>query len=344
MDLPALYRQMLRSRRFEEAVIGLFEDGLISGEMHLGIGEEGIAAGVDAHLIKGDALALDHRGTPPLLMHGVEPSSILMELLGLPEGLCGGRGGHMHMFSKEHLAASSGIVGAAGPLATGFALAATHLRPGTIAVAYFGEGALNQGMLMESFNLAVVWNLPVLFVCKDNGIAVTSQSAELTGGSPVERAHGFGLKATTVDGSKVDEVWAVAGDLIAGLRAGDGPAFLHATCTRPYGHLIGDPVLRSARAPIKELRQRGGPLVKSVTARDGAKLGERIRSLGSITGSVAKTVAAHSRKGLDPLAGARQQLSTDDIANLIEAEVLAEIDQALSASLAQLKLAPEVQS
>ncbi|MEE9465704.1 MAG: thiamine pyrophosphate-dependent dehydrogenase E1 component subunit alpha [Candidatus Neomarinimicrobiota bacterium] len=342
MNLAALYRQMLRSRRFEEAVVGLFEDGLISGEMHLGIGEEGIAAGVAAHLIAGDALALDHRGTPPLLMHGVEPSSILMELLGLPEGLNGGRGGHMHMLSKEHLAASSGIVGAAGPAAVGFALAATHLRPGTIAVAYFGEGAINQGMLMESFNLAVVWNLPVLFVCKDNGVAITSRSTALTGGSPVERARGFGLKATTVDGSKVDEVWAVAGDLIEGLRSDDGPAFLHATCTRPYGHLIGDPVLRSAQAPIKELRQRGGPLVRSVTARDGAKLGERIRSLRNISGSVAKTVVEHGRKGFDPLSLARRQLSTDAILAQLETEVEAEIDQALSESLAQLKLAKEV--
>ncbi len=189
-DLWALYPLMLRSRLFEEAIAKLWHEGLISGEMHLGTGEEAIIAGVVSQLRDGDAMALDHRGTAALLMRGLDPVPIIRELLGRPDGLCGGMGGHMHLFSKEHLAASSGIVGAAGPAAAGFGLAANHLRPGSVSVAFFGDGAMNQGMLMESMNLAAAWKLPVLFVCKDDGWAITTKSGEMTGGDLNERARG----------------------------------------------------------------------------------------------------------------------------------------------------------
>ncbi len=181
-ELWSLYAVMLKSRLLEEAIAKMWHDGLISGEMHLGTGEEAIIAGVVPQLREGDAMALDHRGTAALLMRGVDPVLIVRELLGRPDGLCGGKGGHMHLFSKAHLAASSGIVGAEGPNAAGFALAAQFLRPGAISVAFFGEGAMNQGMLMESLNLASVWSLPVLFVCKDDGWAITTQSERVTGG------------------------------------------------------------------------------------------------------------------------------------------------------------------
>ena len=194
-DIWSLYSLMLKSRLFEEAVTQLWKDGLISGEMHLGTGEEAIVAGIVSQLRDGDSMALDHRGTPPMLMRGVDPALILRELLGYADGLCGGMGGHMHLYSREHLAASSGIVGAAGPTAAGFALSAQHLRPGAIAVAFFGEGAMNQGMLMESLNLASVWNLPVLFVCKYDGWSITTQSERTTGGTLDERSRGLGVPA-----------------------------------------------------------------------------------------------------------------------------------------------------
>jgi pyruvate dehydrogenase E1 component alpha subunit len=126
---------MLRSRLFEEAVAQLWQDGLISGEMHLGTGEEAIIAGMLDHLRDGDALALDHRGTAAMLMRGADPVSLLREMLGKPDGLCPGMGGHMHLFAPELLAATSGIVGASAPAAGGFALAALHLCPGSVAAA-----------------------------------------------------------------------------------------------------------------------------------------------------------------------------------------------------------------
>jgi len=195
MDLPHLYRQMLRARAYELAVEDLWNLGLISGEMHLGTGEEAVAVGVVTQLGDGDGLALTHRCSPALVVRGVPLALMLRELLGAEDGLCGGKGGHMHLFSKEHLAATSGIVGASLPTAAGFALANCRLRPGAIAVAFTGAGAMNQGMALETLNLAVAWRLPLVIVCIDNGWAITTTSDSVTGGSLVERAQGFGMRA-----------------------------------------------------------------------------------------------------------------------------------------------------
>ena len=119
------------------------------GEMHLSMGEEGIVVGIVDQLVDGDAMALDHRGTAPMLVRGVDPVLMLKEFMGRPDGLGGGMGGHMHLFSPEHLTASSGIVGSSGPAGVGFAIANQRLRPGKISVAFFGEGAMNEGMMLR---------------------------------------------------------------------------------------------------------------------------------------------------------------------------------------------------
>ena len=310
-DLLSLYAQMLRSRLFEEAVTRLWAEGAISGEMHLGLGEEGIAAGVVTQLRDGDALALDHRGTPPLLMRGLDPVLLLKELLGRQDGLCGGRGGHMHLFAPALLAASSGIVGASGPAAAGFALAAKHLRPGSVAVCFFGEGAMNQGMLMEALNLAAAWSLPVLFVCKDSRLAISTLSASVTGGSLLARAQSFGLTAAEVDGAQVLEVWDKAGELLARLRQGQGPCFLLARCIHLEGHLLGDQVLRTARAPVKEMRSMAGGLVKAALAPRGGTLRQRIAGAGKIGAMLRRSRQDLQAPTGDPLAVARARLDAD---------------------------------
>jgi acetoin:2,6-dichlorophenolindophenol oxidoreductase subunit alpha len=141
----ALYEAVLRSRLFETEVNRLWKRGLISGEMHLGAGEEAVCAGIVPQLRDGDALALDHRAMPALLMRGVSPVAVPREFLGREDGLRRGRGSHMHLSPPELLAASTGIVGASGPMAAGFALAAQHLRPSCVAVAFLSEGAMADG-------------------------------------------------------------------------------------------------------------------------------------------------------------------------------------------------------
>ena len=312
MDAWALYALMKKSRLFEEAVTRLWHEGLISGEMHLGTGEEAILAGVVAQLVPGDAMALDHRATAAFLMRGVDPASLLREMLGRTDGLCGGRGGHMHLFSKQHLAASSGIVGAAGPTAVGFALAAEYLRPGTIAVAFFGEGAVNQGMLMESIHLAADWSLPVLFVCKDDGWAITTRSGPSIHSPLADRVHGLGARYIAVDGLDVAQVWHAARAAIQAARGGHGPTFLHARCVHLEGHFLGLLLLRIARNPIRELPAVAGPLIRSFLSVGGGSLRERLSGLQMVVNASLATLRDPRRRSSnDPLVRARMALPSD---------------------------------
>jgi pyruvate dehydrogenase E1 component alpha subunit len=334
-DIWFLYRQMLLCRRYEEAVIDLWEEGKIPGEMHLGIGEEAIHAGIVSHLRDGDAMALDHRGTPPLLVRGVDPVSLLREFLGDSRGLCAGKGGHMHLFSQQHLAASSGIVGAAGPTAMGFALSNQMLRPGSVALAFFGDGAMNQGMLMESMNLTAAWNLPVLFICKDNCWAITTRSSSVTGGSLVERAASFGLDTVEIDGADVEAVHAEAGKAIEQLRGGGKPVFLHLSCVRLSGHFLGDPMQRIGDHPIREAKKMAGPLLKSTASLKGAPAGERAGSLLTAAGLIKKALKDKRWKQRDPLTLVEEKLkSHKDRLKQVKEEIDREIKETVEAALA----------
>ncbi|MBX7431079.1 thiamine pyrophosphate-dependent dehydrogenase E1 component subunit alpha [Mycobacterium sp. Y57] len=333
LDVEVAYEAMVRMRRFEEAQAEMWRDGLISGEMHLGVGEEGVVAGVVGNLVDGDAMALDHRSTPPLVARGADLESLFLEVLGSEKGLCRGRGGHMHLLAPDLLAASDGIVGAGAPLACGFAFAAQRLRPGHVAVAFFGEGAANQGMLLEAFNLAVVWNLPVLFVCKDNGWSITTRSTEVTGGGLVRRARAFGVRARAVDGGRVDAVAKESARLIDRARRGNGPGFLLTRCHRPQGHFLGDPMLRMMTEPLDQARQLGPPLLRAAVAGDGARPTVRLAGLSGIGGRIARLTLQYTLHRRDPLARARALLDADTAAAIeerVSAEVRAAADNALS--------------
>lgn len=313
-DLWSLYELMLRSRLFEVAIAQLWNDGLISGEMHLGTGEEAINAGVISQLREGDAMALDHRGTGPMIMRGVNPSLIINELLGHPDGLCGGMGGHMHMYHKEFLIATSGIVGAGGPTAAGFAIASQYKRPGTIAVSFFGEAAINQGMLMESMNLASVWKLPVLFVCKDDGWSITTLSNRMTGGSLKSRVQGFGIPVFEVDGKDVSEVWHGVESALDITRSGKGPTFIIASCVHLDGHFLGYQLLRILDNPIKEIPQLAGSLSRSFIQLHGAALGERLAGVRTVLAGVIATLRDPRRDPMnDPIVCSRSKLQSDTI-------------------------------
>jgi pyruvate dehydrogenase E1 component alpha subunit len=337
-DALRLYRLMLTSRLLEKAVAQLWHDGLISGEMHLGIGEEGIVAGVVDHLEEGDAVAADHRCTSPLVMRGVEMTAIVAECLGSTAGLGRGQGGHMHLASREHLAAASGIVGASGPFACGFALAHQHLRPGGVAIAFFGEGAMNQGMLMESLNLAGCWSLPILFVCKDNGVAITTPSRRVTAGNLPDRVRGFGIPAQEVDGADVEAVWQAAGEAVLRARRGGGPGYIHASCVRPEGHFLGDPLLRIVRRPVAELKDKVGPLTRSLAGAGGAGVGERAASVTGIAGMLKR---AAGMRGRDPVRRLRAKLGADRAElEALEREVEDAVRTAVEAAVASLEEVP----
>jgi pyruvate dehydrogenase E1 component alpha subunit len=244
----------------------------------------------------------------------------------------------MHMFSKEHLTASSGIVGAAGPTAAGFALAAQYLRPEAIAVAFFGDGAVNQGMLMESLNLASVWNLPVLFVCKDDRWAITTQSSQVTAGDLGERARGLGVHYVEVDGREVEEVWEATRQAIERARSGGGPIFLHASCVHLEGHFLGYQLLRMTRNPVREMPGMAGPLVRSLLLPGGASLSERAAGLRDVLSTVPTTLRDPRRDpDNDPLVRTRAALESDaarlsELEDAIEREIAEVVSTALQES------------
>lgn len=332
MDLWKLYEMMLRSRLFEESVTRIWNEGFISGEMHLGIGEEGIVAGIVDNLEEGDAMALDHRGTPPMVMRGIPLTSLLKEFMGFKDGLCGGKGGHMHLFSREKAMVSSGILGSSGPAAAGFALAAQYQKAGSLAVAFFGEGTMNQGMLLESMNLAVAWGLPVIFVCKDNKMAISTVSSSVTGGNLLERAASFGMDSYEIDGSDVEICWETARQAAADSRKKKVPSYIHAHCFRREGHFLGDPLLRISKNPLKEIGGIAGSLLKSSVKLKGASVSGRAGSMKTIFSIVGKTARDQIIRPRDPIAVTREKLNKDKqrLEN-IESRVKAEIDLAVNA-------------
>jgi pyruvate dehydrogenase E1 component alpha subunit len=270
-------------------------------------------------------------------MRGVDPAAILREMLGRPNGLGRGMGGHMHLFARDHLAASSGIVGAAGPAAAGFALAARYLRPGSVAVAFFGEGAMNQGMMMESLNLASAWKLPVVFVCKDDGWSITSRSESLTGGRLDARARGLGVPAADADGLDPAAVFEAAGVAIGRARAGEGPTFLHCRCVHLEGHFLGYQLLRVIRSPLREAPAVAAPLTRSFLAAGGASLGARLDGVRAIAATVLATLRDPGRDpGQDPLARARRALDADPVRlRALEDGVEGGVNDAVAAVLAE---------
>jgi pyruvate dehydrogenase E1 component alpha subunit len=260
---------------------------------------------------------------------------MLRELLGCDDGLCGGRGGHMHLFSKEHLATTSGIVGASLPTAAGFALANRRLRSNKIAVAFTGTGAMNSGMALETLNLAAAWSLPVVIVCVDNGWAVTTASEAVTGGNLIDRARAFGLRADSADGRDVRAVHKAAGKLIDSARRGKGPAFLLATCPRLDGHFLGDPLLRMARQPVAEGKSTFAKIISSATSRGGGGLKDRAGGMTRMMSVMARARRSPTRERRgDPMLAVRKAMKKQEAEReRIDAEVATEIETAVETAL-----------
>ena len=238
----------------------------------------------------------------------------------------------MHLFSREHLACSSGIVGSSAPLGAGFALAAQHLGRGKVAVSFFGEGAANQGMLLESLNLAAAWKLPQVFVCKDNRWAITTRSRAVTGGDLVRRARSFGMPACRVDGTCVEAVWEAAGRAVRKARAGRGPSFLLATCPRPEGHFLGDPLLRVYREPLKQTLEIGPPLLRSLFSKPLQAFALRPLYLGIIGKTLAVLGTEKYLLCRDPLCRAAR-LVPEDTRRRREEEARDEVARAVAEAM-----------
>jgi len=236
-----MYRRMLSIRLFEERVNDLYTRALMPGLAHLYIGEEAVAVGVCQALRKDDYITSTHRGHGHCLAKGASPDLMFAELLGKKAGYCKGKGGSMHIADPEtgNLGANA-IVGGSAALATGAAYSSKYLNQDRVVVCFFGEGALGQGVLYESMNLAQLWTLPVVYVCENNLYNEYTHFAETTAGEIVARPAAFGLQSATVDGQNVRAVYDVSSKLVDRARKGEGPAFVLANTYRFRGHHVGD--------------------------------------------------------------------------------------------------------
>src|ERR1700678_2229664 len=239
--LLRLYRQMMAIRVFEEHVNELYTRALMPGLAHLYIGEEAIAVGVCEALRADDYITSTHRGHGHCLAKGASPKLMFAELLGKEAGYCRGKGGSMHIADPAtgNLGANAIVAGSVG-IATGAALSAKRMGTDRVAVCFFGEGALGQGLLYEVMNVAQLWKLPVIYVCENNLYNEYTHYTETTAGTILGRAAAFGIEGASVDGQDVRTVYEAASRLVTRARAGGGPGFLQCDTYRYSGHHVGD--------------------------------------------------------------------------------------------------------
>jgi len=236
-----MYRRMMMIRLFEEQVNELYTRALMPGLAHLYVGEEAVAVGICEALQPSDYITSTHRGHGHCVAKGASPDRMFAELLGKEAGYCRGKGGSMHIADPAtgNLGANA-IVGGSAGIATGAALSAKRLGTGQVAVCFFGEGALGQGVLYEVMNLAALWKLPVIYVCENNLYTEYTHYSETTAGDILARGTAFGVHAESADGQDVRAVHATAQKLVDRARKGEGPAFLLCNTYRYTGHHVGD--------------------------------------------------------------------------------------------------------
>ena len=281
-QLREALRLMLLIRHFDERALALYRAGEMRGTTHPYIGMEAVGVGVMLALRADDWVSSTHRGHGHTIAKGGDPKKMMAELLGRATGYSGGKGGSMHIADMDkHMLGANGIVGGGMGLATGAALTARLQNTGAVAICFFGDGALEQGILHETTNLAAIWKLPVVFVCENNQYAMSARSDwSVAGGNPAARAAGYGIPGETVDGMDLFAVHAAASELVERARRGEGPAYLVCNTYRYHGHHAGDPLNYREREEVERWRQQD-PIerVKRAAVEQGAMTADEISQL-----------------------------------------------------------------
>jgi pyruvate dehydrogenase E1 component alpha subunit len=260
-ELTSYYRDMLLIRRFEEKAGQLYGMGLIGGFCHLYIGQEAVVVGLEAAAEEGDKRVTSYRDHGHMLACGMDPNGVMAELTGREGGYSKGKGGSMHMFSKEkHFYGGHGIVAAQVPLGAGLAFADQYKDNGRVTFTYFGDGAANQGQVYETFNMAALWKLPVIFVIENNQYAMgTSQQRSTSSAEIWERGKAFGIPGEAVDGMDVLAVKEAGQKAVAHARK-DGPYILEIKTYRYRGHSMSDPAKYRTREEVQKMRDERDPI------------------------------------------------------------------------------------
>ena len=282
-DLIKFYRDMLLIRRFEEKAGQLYGMGLIGGFCHLYIGQEAVVVGLEAAARDGDKRITSYRDHGHMLACGMDPNGVMAELTGRSGGYSKGKGGSMHMFSKEkNFYGGHGIVGAQVPLGAGLAFADRYRENNCVTFTYFGDGAANQGQVYETFNMAALWKLPVIFVIENNQYAMgTAQERSTSSPEIYTRGEAFGIKGEAVDGMDVIAV-KTAGDKAADYcRAGKGPYILEIKTYRYRGHSMSDPAKYRTREEVQKMRALRDPIeaVRTLLISEKHAIDEEIKTI-----------------------------------------------------------------
>ncbi|MBP2227067.1 pyruvate dehydrogenase (acetyl-transferring) E1 component subunit alpha [Azospirillum agricola] len=260
-ELLNYYREMLLIRRFEEKAGQLYGMGLIGGFCHLYIGQEAVVVGIQAALNEGDSVITSYRDHGHMLACGMEAKGVMAELTGRRGGYSKGKGGSMHMFSREkNFYGGHGIVGGQVPLGTGLAFAHKYAKDGGIAAVYCGDGAINQGQVYESFNMAALWKLPVLFVIENNKYAMGTSQERASAGELHQRGAAYGIPGYQVNGMDVLEVKAAADQWVKYVREGNGPVILEMKTYRYRGHSMSDPAKYRTKEEVEKMRSESDPI------------------------------------------------------------------------------------
>lgn len=261
-QLQDLWGQMVMVRRFEQRVATLYQQGKIGGFCHLYIGQEAVVVGMQTHVQPGDSIMASYRDHGHALLAGVEPNAVMAELTGRATGMNRGKGGSMHMISTEHgLFGGHGIVGAQVPIGTGLALSHKYRQSGNICFTYFGDGAFNQGQIYEAFNMASLWELPVLYILENNGYGMgTSVKRAAAGERLVDRAKAFNIATKEVDGMDVEAVVAETREAVEFVRNEQKPFFIEMQTYRYRGHSMSDPGTYRTRNEIESIKSEHDPL------------------------------------------------------------------------------------
>ena len=261
-ELIQYYEDMLLIRRFEEKAGQLYGMGLIGGFCHLYIGQEAVVVGLEAAAEEGDKRLTSYRDHGHMLAAGMDPNGVMAELTGRIDGYSKGKGGSMHVFSKEkHFYGGHGIVGAQVPIGAGLAFADKYLENNRVTFTYFGDGAANQGQVYETFNMAALWDLPVIFVVENNQYAMGTAQKRSTSTPDLHlRGEAFGIPGEAVDGMDVLAVKAAGVKAVAHCRSGKGPYILEVKTYRYRGHSMSDPAKYRTREEVQKMRQERDPI------------------------------------------------------------------------------------
>ena len=255
------YRKMLLIRRFEERAGQLYGMGLIGGFCHLYIGQEAVVTGMMSVGTDGDSIIASYRCHGHMLACGMDPKGVMAELTGRAAGYSRGKGGSMHMFSREkHFFGGHGIVGAQVPIATGLGFAHKHKKDGFVTVCYLGDGAVNQGQVYESLNMAALWKLPVLYVIENNKYGMGTSQERASAGELHDRGEGYGIPGRAVDGMDVLKVREAGKEGLDYVRGGNGPMILEMMTYRYRGHSMSDPAKYRTREEVDAMRKQHDPI------------------------------------------------------------------------------------